>query len=263
MTSRRVARPDGKGRGLAGRAFVWKRYDFRESSRIVVLWLREHGLVAALAKGAHRDSSPLRGRIDFLAELDVQLTATREGLRTLLRAELLRERRGLRAASRFVAASHLAELFDFALVQDRPEPELFDLADGALALLEKCPLASVPNVVLGIELRLLANLGALPDLDRCSTCDRELDGQAFFGEVAGALCCRNHAASPRRAIGAVALGQLRTLLACPGRELPTVAERPTAAAVSLPALWLARSLERRCTLRKHVFARAAAVDETA
>lgn len=263
MTSRRAARPDGQSRGLAGRAFVWKRYDFRESSRIVVLWLREHGLVSALAKGAHRDSSPLRGRIDFLAEIDVQLTATREGLRTLLRAELVRERRGLRQAQRFVAASHLAESFDFALVHDRPEPELFDLADGALTLIEKCPLAALPNVVLGIELRLLANLGALPDLARCSTCERELGDQAFYGEVAGALCCREHAAAPRRAVGANALHQLRTLLACPGRELPTLAERPAPATISLPALWLLRSLERRCSLRKHVFARVAAVDETA
>lgn len=257
MTSRRGAQPDREKRGLAGRALVWKRFDFRESSRIVVLWLRDHGLVAALAKGAHRETSPLRGRIDFLAELDVQLSATREGLRTLLRAEVVRERRGLRQARRFVCASHLAELFDFALAPGQPGPELFDLADGGLTLVEKCPTSALPAVVLGVELRLLASLGALPDLHGCSACGRPLGEQAFYGEVAGALCCRDHAASPRRAIGAAALACLRTLASCPGRELADYRGPTPPTAVALPASWLARSLERRCALRRHVFADAA------
>jgi recombinational DNA repair protein (RecF pathway) len=118
-------------------------------------------------------------------------------------------------------------------------------------------------VVLGIELRLLSALGSLPDLADCSTCGRPFAGQAFHGEVAGALACREHASAPRRAIGSQTLEHLRTLLACPGRELPAVPTRPTAAAVALPALWLARSLERRCSLRQHVFARGTAVDAKA
>ena len=74
-------RPQRPPPGLQCEALVWRRYDFRESSRIVVLLSREHGRLQALAKGAHRPNSPLLGRLDFLNELNVRLSADRGGLR--------------------------------------------------------------------------------------------------------------------------------------------------------------------------------------
>jgi DNA repair protein RecO (recombination protein O) len=236
---------------------VWKRFDFRETSRIVALLLRDHGVVHALAKGAHRETSPLLGRIDFLSDLEVQLSGARDGLRTLVRADLVRERRGLRAPARFLAASHFVEICDFALVPGRGEPELFDLIEGGLTLLERCPATALPTVVLGLELRLLAHLGALPDFDCCNECGVALVTQAFRGEVQGALCCRAHAASPRRAVGQRAISFLRVLRDQPGRSWPELPGPVPTGAAALPAAWLAQALERRCRLRRHVFAPAA------
>jgi DNA repair protein RecO (recombination protein O) len=241
-------------RAIRGRAFVWKRFDFRESSRVVALLLREHGVVHALAKGAHRADSPLLGRLDFLNELDVQLSGDRGGLRLLLRADLRRERRALRAPRRFAAAAYLVEACDFALPPDREDAQLFDLIDGGLVLLERCPAPAIASVLLGLELRLLAHLGALPDLDRCSACGADLARGAYRGAVVGALACRAHAAAPRRAIAAQALHCLRRLHELPGRQLPECTEPPPATAVALPATWLAQALERRSRLRAAAFA---------
>jgi DNA repair protein RecO (recombination protein O) len=246
------------GTGLRCRALLWRRFDFRESSRIVVLLTREHGRVQALAKGAYRPDSPLLGRLDFLNELDVRLSADRGGLRLLLAAELVRERRGLRAPARFLCASHLVELCDFGFPAERTDAELFDLCTGGLALLERCPEPALAQVVLGLELRLLAHLGALPDLERCGDCGCALDQQAFVGD-AGGLACRAHAAAPRRAVAPPALRQLRELLAAPGRGLPDLALGPLRpSAIDLPARWLLRALEKRGLLRRHVFHRRAA-----
>lgn len=242
------------GRGIRGRAFLWKRFDFRESSRVVALLLRDHGVVHALAKGAHRLDSPLLGRLDFLNELDVQLSADREGLRILLRADLLRERRSLRNRRRYLAAAYFAELCEFALPPGRGDPELFDLVDGGLMLLERCPPAAIAAIVIGLELRLLAQLGALPDLDRCSGCGASLERAAFRGEVAGALTCRAHAQAPQRAIGASTLDYLRHLHRMPGRRWPELTQAPPATAIALPPVWLATALDRRSHLRRHVFA---------
>lgn len=254
-SSRSAAEPTpgrpGRRPALRGRAFLWKRYDFRESSRVVALLLRDHGVVHALAKGAHRPDSPLLGRLDFLNELEVRLSADTEGLRILLRADLVRERRGLRSGPRFLCSSYLVELCDFGLPAGQVDPELFDLVDGGLALLERCPPAALANVVLGLELRLLAHLGALPDLERCGTCGTALAPAAFRGEVAGALSCRSHAGAPRRGVGQAALAFLRRLHDEPGRRWPELGPAP-AAATELPAVWLNRALERRSRLRRHV-----------
>lgn len=241
-------------RTLVTEALVWRRIDFRESSRIVTFLTRDHGRVQALAKGAHRPNSPLLGRIDLFNEVRITLSADRGGLRTLLRLELLHERRALREPRRFFAASHLAELCDRATHADRPDPELHDLCSGGLLLLEKAPVQALATVVLGLELRLLAHLGQLPDLEHCSSCGAELGNGAWLG-ADGSLGCRSHAPSPRTALAARALERMRLLLHLPGRKLPAAAaEQASPAAAAACGRWLELALERPFRLRTQVHA---------
>jgi DNA repair protein RecO (recombination protein O) len=258
MANSQSSRRDRAGSGIRCRAIVWKRFDFTETSRIVALLTRDHGIVHALAKGAHRVNSPLRGHIDFLSDLDVQLSHVTEGLRKLARGTLVRERRGLRHPSRFLCASHLVNLCDAAFAPGTPDPELFDLVDGGLALIELCPLRALPTVALGLELRLLQHLGSLPDLDGCTECGVAFDGQAFVGDVAGSLACRDHAAAPRRAIGTAALEFLRTLRDTKGKAWPEIDAAPTTTAIALLGRFVTSALERHPRLRSAVFARTAA-----
>ncbi|HEX6811302.1 MAG TPA: DNA repair protein RecO [Planctomycetota bacterium] len=232
---------------------VWRRTDFRESSRIVTCLTREHGRITGLAKGAHRADSPLLGRLDFLNEVRATFSADRGGLRLLLRAELVRERRALREPARFLAASHLAQLCDFAM-PDRPEPAVYDLLTGGLNLLERCPVAAIPQVVLGLELRYLDLLGALPDLERCSSCGGALPSGAFVDADSRGLVCRTHATPPRRAVSAAVLGLLCTLRATSGREWPDLQPAtPPRLAAPLPASWLLAATEQRPRFRHLVF----------
>lgn len=245
-----------RARATAVRAIVLRRTDFRESSRIVACLTRDHGRLSGLAKGAHRPDSPFLGRIDFLNEIDATFSPDRGGLRLLERATLVRERRALREPLRFLAASHLAQLCEFAMPDERPEPTVFDLLVGGLNLLERCPASAVGRVVLGLELRLLAVLGALPDLDHCATCGVALGDGAFRQEDSPGLVCRTHAPAPRTAVGAGALALLRSLHATTGRQWPDLPEpAPARVAAALPAAWLAAATEQRPRLRPLLFDR--------
>jgi DNA repair protein RecO (recombination protein O) len=235
-------------------AIVLRRTDFSETSRIITCLGREHGRVVGLAKGAHRPDSPFLGRLDFLNEVRATFSADRGGLRLLLRVDLLRERRPLREPSRFVAACHLAHLCELALPDERPEPAVHDLLVGGLNLLELCPTAVIPQVVLGLELRHLALLGGLPDLWHCAACGGDLGEATFLADGPG-LVCRRHATPPRRAVPAGAIGLLRDLQAAPGRQWPELVPRsPPARAAELPARWLLAATEQRSRLRPLVFA---------
>jgi DNA repair protein RecO (recombination protein O) len=238
------------------RAIVLRRTDWRESSRIVACLTRDHGRLTGLAKGAHRPDSPFLGRIDFLNEIDATFSPDRGGLRLLERATLVRERRALREPLRFLAASHLAQLCEFAMPDERPEPAVFDLLVGGLNLLERCPAAAVGRVVLGLELRLLAVLGALPDLDHCAACGTALGETAWRHEESPGLVCREHAPPPRTAVGAGVLALLRRLHATTGRQWPDLPEpAPARVAATLPAAWLAAATEQRPRLRGLLFDR--------
>lgn len=246
---------------LRVQAVVLRRSDFRESSRIVTCLSREHGRLVGLAKGAHRPDSPFLGRLDFLNEVTATFSADRGGLRLLERAELVRERRALREPRRFLAASHLAQLVDFALPDDRPDPAIYDLLVGGLNLLERCPPAAIPQVVLGLELRHLHQLGALPDLHQCAHCGAALANGAFRSDDGPGLVCREHATPPRQPVRPEALLLLQALHAAPGRQWPELRSPAVLAAAALPARWLAAAIELRPRLRPMLFRRAATATE--
>jgi DNA repair protein RecO (recombination protein O) len=242
------------------RAIVLRRSDFRESSRIVTCATREHGRITGLAKGAHRPDSPFLGRIDFLVELVATFSADRGGLRLLQHAELASERRTLREPLRFLAASHVAELCAFAMPDERPQPAVFDLLQGGLNLVQRCPPEAIARVVLGLELRLLHELGALPDLERCGECDEPLGEHAFRQAATPALVCRAHATPPRQGVPGSVLALLRALHGSHGRQWPSLAiDAPLAAAAALPAAWLAAATELRPRLRPVLLERCAAL----
>tara|TARA_R110002072_G_scaffold241027_12_gene399803 strand:- start:18168 stop:18911 length:744 start_codon:yes stop_codon:yes gene_type:complete len=243
------------GRQTTAQAIVLRRRDFRETSRIVTCITREHGKVTGLAKGAHRPDSPLLGRIDFLNELTASFSPDRGGLRILVRAKLTRERRALRTPQRFLAAGHIAWLVDVASLEGRADPELFDLLLGGLNLLERCPLATIPQVVLGLELRHLEAVGALPDFDTCGECGVALRDQAFRQEDTMGLACRQHAGLPRYPVLNAAMELLRTLRATSGRDWPTLeVGSETKPAATMTALWLAAAVEQRAPYRGLIFA---------
>lgn len=174
------------------RALVWTRRDFKETSRLVTLLTREEGKMTALAKGAHRPTSPFLGRIDFLNLVRVRLGGRPGTLRLLTGLELLHEPRALRQPRRFLAASYLAEIFDVALPEGRADPELFDLMSGAVLVLERAEPSTVPVVLAGVEVRFLETLGLLPPLDVCSACGAA--SPRFVLAPAGqGLLCERHA----------------------------------------------------------------------
>jgi DNA repair protein RecO (recombination protein O) len=235
-------------------AIVLRRSDFRESSRIVTCLTREHGRVAALAKGAHRPDSAFVGRIDFLNEVRATFSSDRSGLRLLLRVEQALERRTLREPRRFLAGSHLATLCEFAMPDSTPQPAVFDLLQGGLNLLARCPAPAIGHVVLGLELRHLELLGALPDLDRCAAGGESLANGAFQQPDGPGLVCRRCAGAKRSAVPRRALDLLRMLRATPGRLWPdVVAPVPARVAAPWPGQWLLAATELQSRLRPLLF----------
>lgn len=233
-----------------------RRSDFRESSRIVTLLTRDHGRVTALAKGAHRPDSPFLGRIDFLNEVRATFSADRGGLRLFVRVELVRERRALREPLRFFAAGHAAWLGDFAMPDERPDPLAYDLLVGGLNLVERCPPAQLPLVALGLEVRHLEHLGALPDLERCAHCGVELGDRAFRGETSLGLLCRTHGSPAGQVVDPRQMQLLRALRTVPGRDWPSFAPACDPRSVApLTAAWLWAATGQHSRWRQLVFGR--------
>lgn len=227
------------------RALVYKRIDFRESSRLVTLVSAE-GRLMTLAKGAHRPDSPFLGRLDFLNLVDASLSRPRTGLRLLTGVQLIHEPRALREPRRYLVACYLVEITDRLWFDGRPDPELFNLLLGGLTLVERCPLPALRQVITGLELRLLSHLGTLPELTGCSQCGRPLgDGPLYQTEQQGGLLCARHRLRGSRRVPSGVLRWLDALAATPGKKWPEHPAPPDWRATrELTGSWIASSLEK-------------------
>ncbi len=222
------------GRSPPVDAIVWRRHDFRESSRIVTLLTREHGKVRALAKGAHRPDSVLLGKIDFLAQLRVELWTRGETMPLLSRATLAHEPRGLREPLRYRLAGYLVELVDRALPDDRADPDLYDLVQGGLVLCERSPKPALAQVLAGLEWRFLALVGAQPELDVCAVSGQALPAQAAAAlDRDGRTLCALAAAPAGVRVAPATRACLRSLGREPGANWPTLRIAPASLAEAL------------------------------
>lgn len=230
---------------------IWRRSDFRESSRLITLVTPDRGRLTTLGKGAHRATSQCLGRIDFLNLVEVKLSAG--NLPVLHRVKLLYEPRRLREPRRYRAASYLSELFDPAFLPARPDPQLFDLLSGGIRLLERCDKPQVPQILLGIELRFLHGQGLLAPLVACRQCGQNVaEGELYSVVRQPGLLCRRHANDCSNPMAPETLAWLEAIGQSPGRAWPSLAPPPVGA-IGLLGRWISSAMERRLATRRAAY----------
>ncbi len=185
-------------------AIILQVFPYSETSKILRLLTRTHGVRSAIAKGAIRPKSKFGGVLEPFAE-GMATFYLREGreLQTLSGFELARGHQALgRNLLRFGAASLLAELV-LRTASEEAHPELYDAFRDALDHLERSPDEGVEAVALAETWQLVAHLGFAPALDECAECGRPIgpDEDVAFDYLAGAVRCPDCAPGGTAATG--------------------------------------------------------------
>lgn len=165
---------------------------YGETSKIVRLATREHGVVSAIAKGALRPRSRFGAALQPLSSGTAHLVMhEHRDLHLLTGFDLARLRVGLAGdVARFAAASALAEVMQ-RFGHPEPHPESADLLEGGLTLLEDAPLEALEPLALRLLWRLVAVLGFAPTLEYCARDGAPVapvGALPFSAQDGGALC---------------------------------------------------------------------------
>lgn len=174
-------------------AIVIRLADFSESSKVVTMFTRDFGKVAALAKGAKRLKSPFEAALDLLTESRVVfLRKSTAGLDLLTEAQLIsRFRPAGGDLARLYSGYYVAELLDATIQEYDPHPELYAIASDTLNSLSADGDPRLP--LLHFELELLREIGHLPDFEECSLCHEPAvfgQGARFWVSQGGLICAQ-------------------------------------------------------------------------
>lgn len=184
-------------------AFVLHHYDWSETSLVLDLFTREQGRLAVVAKGAKRPYSQLRAVLLPFQRIQVSLSKPLkredEGAAevvTLRSAEWVGGNT-LPAGAALFSAYYLNELLLKFLARQDPHPALFDAYAATLPLLQTGEDgASAQAALRAFELRLLAEVGLLPDLSVATTTQMPLEADRLYmiSPEAGVIAAHSDAA---------------------------------------------------------------------
>jgi DNA repair protein RecO (recombination protein O) len=177
---------------LQSDAIVLSAIRYGETSKIVRIATREHGVISAIAKGASRPRSRFGAALQVLSHGLAHWIPPRHGeLNTLTAFDLSRLPIGLgEALPRYAAAVALAEVVQ-RFVSTAPDEQVFDTLTAGLFQLEDAPVDTVEALGIRALWQVLGVLGFAPATEACV-----LDGTvvvpgerfAFSASEGGALC---------------------------------------------------------------------------
>jgi len=170
---------------------VLKSYPLGDTSRIVVAYTRDHGLLRMVAKGARSAPSRFGFALEPLSRsrLVVYHKPDRD-LQLLSQAETVAPVGSrLNDLTRLAHAQAALELIDRLVWGEEPHHELYDLLAETLESAVHVPMASLPAMTIAFVLQVTSLLGYQPRLDVCAACGGAVSRQRVFSPARGGLLC--------------------------------------------------------------------------
>lgn len=246
------------------RCICLRKVEYSETSQILTLFSRAHGLVRVIAKGAHRTTkagaSRFSGGIDLL-DIGIAVFTHRpeKDLATLTEWKLVEGQLTLHRSLRGIYLGlYAAELAGLLIEEHDPHPELYDRLEQCLADLAT-PRAE--QIFLAFQLDLLRDTGDLPELGMCVACSAPLTDRfaiSFVPARGGMVCRRCEAQFPdRRSFDPRLLSIMQYVLNLgqsngPAKRLPALTRHQTDPINRLLAEHVQHTLGRRLRVARYV-----------
>jgi DNA repair protein RecO (recombination protein O) len=195
-------------------AVILRKLNFGEADRIMTLFTLERGKLAAIAKSVRKARSRMSGHLDVFAHGSMMLAEGRN-LDVITQFRRLTETEPLgRDLEKSAAAAVVIEVADKVLEERHPQPVLFHIVIDALARMS-APAAGPRAELADYLMRVLGELGYMPELYTCARCGRALEpeGEMAFSPLFGGVICSdcNDPIAPAAPIGARTVKILRVL----------------------------------------------------
>jgi len=175
---------------LKDRALVLHSIRWKESSKILTLYLRGRGILKVIARSVYRPNNPLSGRLEALNLLEVIIVQKpSRSLQILQEAELLNAFSRMRQdMARLPYALAVLEVIEQTIGEQHSDEIFFDFT---LHILESIETARLPEILfIYYLLKLSSFLGFRPAFQVCQSCGKEnFKETVYFSVEKGTIFC--------------------------------------------------------------------------
>lgn len=160
--------------------------DYGESHKIVVIYTREAGKIAGMARGAKKPSSRLAGASQLFTYGHFLIQSGR-GLGTIKQAEMIASLRAIREdIFKTAYAAYIVDLLDKSTDDKESNPFLFELLSQTLQYINE---GHDPDIITHIfEMKMLSVLGLYPEMQKCVMCGNTEAEFGFSLKENGLIC---------------------------------------------------------------------------
>src|SRR5438270_5774934 len=170
-------------------AIVLRRLDYGEADRILTLLTREHGKLAAIAKGSRRAKARSGSGLDLFTRSQMMLAKGRN-LDVVAQSERRGDTRNISGdLQRTAYACLVAEVADKVLEDRHPVDDVFQLVATTIEQLNS-PSRTARADAAWFLMRILELLGYQPQLQICAGCATPMpEARAWFSPLLGGVLC--------------------------------------------------------------------------
>lgn len=177
-------------------ALVLRVFRMSESSKVVILFTRDHGKVRVVAKGARRPKSKFGASLEPMTwGRYVYYQRDNRDLQTLSEGDIVHSFEPVKQHyGRLAAGSVVCELLDHMTEEEDRNPLLFRYALDTLQWIGMIEPPALDLPVWYFQIKAAGELGYRPHLSGCVMCGNRLgEGKLGFSPLLGGVLCGEHA----------------------------------------------------------------------
>lgn len=170
------------------KGFILRRYNFRETSVICVIYTRAHGKISGLLKGFYTSKKEFTTSLNLFTLNEFIFYPKKRDLWLVSFAEQLKDYPYLRKSyPKNLAATLFTTTIDRIMPTWDVHPEIFDLLSVCLDVLGEEEELKILEIFL---IKLLTLSGFEPEFTSCLRCHGPMAGEVFFSVSRGGLLCK-------------------------------------------------------------------------
>lgn len=169
---------------------VLREIRYKDSSKILTIYTREHGKISAMARGAYKARSGMTANTQLFSYNEYEMYKGKQ-FYYLNQAHMIDSFYSIREKmERISYGYYMLEMIDKSLEEDQRSEKIFLLLHRGLEILSELEEGFLKFIV-GYELKFVSFLGYRPVIDKCVLCEGRIDSKSKFSIRNGGIICSN------------------------------------------------------------------------